>query len=141
MLSALSPTWQRMHNYYNKHYSWREDKARHAGTNNSSRDYYGSTCGTLVFTNSIWRVLRRLLQRPLWMSFSALSQRSIMTLLSHQLLCMPISRTPSNHSVRVLESRVVCQKNLCFQATRHKLEAIGEAKEMGPNIRLIDLAV
>jgi hypothetical protein len=36
---------------------------------------------TPVFTNRI--------RKPLWMSFSALSQRLIMTLLSHQLLCIP----------------------------------------------------
>jgi hypothetical protein len=43
-----------------------------------------STCGTPVFTNRIRKLL--------WMSFSALSQRSIMTLLYHQLLRMPTYR-------------------------------------------------
>jgi hypothetical protein len=47
----------------------------------AARRRCNSTCGTLVFTNRI--------RRPLWISFSALSQRSIMTLLSHQLLRMP----------------------------------------------------
>jgi hypothetical protein len=44
----------------------------------------GSTYGTLVYTNRI--------RRPLWMSFSALSRRLIMTLLSLQLLHMPTCR-------------------------------------------------
>jgi len=46
----------------------------------ATRRLWTSTCGTLAFINRI--------RKPPWVSFSALSQRLIMTLLPHQLLRM-----------------------------------------------------
>jgi hypothetical protein len=50
--------------------------------------------------------IQRLLQRPLWMSSSALSQRSIMTLLSHQLRCMPTCRDKKDGAVATPRQRM-----------------------------------
>lgn len=60
----------------------------------ATRRLWSSTCGTLAFTDRI--------RKPLWMSFSALSQRLIMILLSHQLLRMPTCGDTKGGAVAVL---------------------------------------
>ena len=59
----------------------------------TAKRHYSSTCGIPVFTIRI--------RKPLWMSFSALSQRLIMALLSHQLLRMPTYGNTKDGAVAV----------------------------------------
>jgi hypothetical protein len=71
----------------------RPSTVRLATDPSATRRLWSSTYGTLAFTSRI--------RKPLWMSFSALSQRLIMTLLSHQLHRMPTCRDKKDGAVAV----------------------------------------